>query len=70
MMSMGRRYDQRRSRGWAREAGIDRMDNLVFSCFVRLEGIPHARFFNRATWEPVTLSRADCVARLNLILGA
>jgi hypothetical protein len=41
------------------------MDNLVFSCFVRLEGIPHARFFNRATWEPVTLSRADCVARLN-----
>jgi hypothetical protein len=40
------------------------MDNLVFSGFVRLEGIPHARFFNRATMEPVTISRQDCVSRL------
>jgi len=58
--------------GKGQEAGnrVDQMDNLVFSGFVRLESIPHARFFNRATWEPVTLSRADCMARLdNLTAG-
>jgi hypothetical protein len=40
------------------------MDNLVFSEFICLEGIPHARFLNRATLEPVTLTRSECLARL------
>ena len=43
----------------------NQMDNLIFSGFVRLEGIPHARFFNRATLEPVALSRNECFARLS-----
>jgi hypothetical protein len=41
------------------------MDNLLFSEFVRLDGIPHARFFNRSTFEPIALSRSGCVTRLN-----
>jgi hypothetical protein len=46
-------------------ASGEAMDNLQFSEFVRLDGIPHARFFNRSTFEPIALSRSDCVTRLN-----
>jgi hypothetical protein len=41
------------------------MDNLIFSGFVWLEGIPHARFFERSSLEPVALTRKECVLRLN-----
>jgi hypothetical protein len=53
--------------GRGREAGNrnDQMDNLVSSGFVRLADIPYADVCNRATWDPVTLSRPDCTARLN-----
>jgi hypothetical protein len=48
----------------------DAMDSLIFSGFVRLDGIPRARFFVRTTLEPVALSRPDCVARLNNLRAA
>jgi len=41
------------------------MDNLLFSGFLWLDGIPHARFFNRTTFEPVALTRTECLARVN-----
>jgi hypothetical protein len=49
-MSIGNLSDQRGiARGPAPRNKVDQMDNLVFSGSIRLDGIPHARFFNRAT---------------------
>ena len=41
------------------------MDNLIFSGFIRLDGIPHARFLVRSTLEPIALTHVECVTRLN-----
>jgi hypothetical protein len=46
------------------------MDNLQFSGFVWLDGIPHARFFNRSSFEPIALTRAECALRLKNLRAA